>query len=270
MQVPSSTVKQKPFMQLQQRQIVVDTAHQGQRSVGCAVFAASTLILLLILSQALQANILFLLLPAVLGASLVTAVVAFALRSQWRSRRFLEFDENMIALVDDGNVEHQVDPGRTLSLLAWCFVVRRNTRVPRGWRVVALMLEQGDDAVVVYTLFEPDGFATWKRSPDFVELQPTDEKRGRESAKRKLAGRQRRLFDAEERRHLYGAEVGSDTFIEVYEQILQLDLTRGVDRLMDNVSDAPADAGTADGEPAGITDDDRAGDDSDDLIARMG
>ena len=103
---------------------------------------------------------------------------------------------------------------------------RRRSRVPKGWHMLACALEQDGRFLSVYTLISPAQFKNLEQAEKFTALQvkrdddksPT--RRGRDDMI--LAGEQRRLLLAENRRWTEGAEMSPDDFNRFLDQLAHM------------------------------------------------
>jgi len=189
--------------------IPVDAEHTGIRLAGCgSMFVVGGVVVALFA----------LLFPSLLLAGIILGLVAAAgtaygvehwLKGRWRSGRVFQVTPNTIALRQNDTLEHEIDPTEPVNVYAWYFVVDRNTRIKKGWRVLGLALEQDDTLLPLYTFTSPEIFEEFPEAERFTRLE---RKQGGDSAvgggkSVRLAGQQRRLMEAEGARGLYGAEV---------------------------------------------------------------
>jgi hypothetical protein len=147
-----------------------------------------------------------------LGTLLMQAAERW-LKPRWKSNKSVEFSPMSIKVHDRGKITDLIDPGQELEVYLWRFDIPRRTRVPKGWYVVGLALEQNEVFFSIYTLISPDRFDTMKSANLFIRLQGKKEagQLGGESNLR-LAGQQRRLMKAETVRNMEGLEMLNDEF----------------------------------------------------------
>jgi hypothetical protein len=200
----------------------VDAEHAGIRTAGCATFFIGGAVCFLVGSALLPeaAGI-----AALLGL-LVGALIAYGvdrqLRGRWPSGRVLQADANQIAITRNNEPEFSIDPHKQVNVIPYRFEVLRNGRVKKGWLVVALVLEQDDALIPVYTFASPDQFEKLRLAKHFEILQRADKLNSNSNSvqEMKLAGKMRRMHEAEKVRGLEGAEMTLEQF-EQYIQFLQ-------------------------------------------------
>jgi hypothetical protein len=155
-------------------------------------------------------NFIALLISIVLGAFVMQVAERF-LKRMWKPTRFVEVNSRVIRSINKGKVERELDARMQVNVLMWHFEIRKRSRAPRGWHVVALALEQDDTYLSVYTLVSPDDFKVLNQAGRFDRLQrPTLSGAGERDMR--AAGQQRRLQMAEAARGIDGAEMKLDDF----------------------------------------------------------
>jgi hypothetical protein len=177
--------------------------------VGWALsfFALNTIIS----SQGL--NILAILLSFALTA-LLTQQVERVLKRRWPSGRVLQAADGRIQLARGGHVQQEIRTGQQVNVLTWRFEIRRRSRVPKGWYMIACALEQDDVYVPVYTFMSPQAFEELNAGGHFTPLVSRKELDDKNAAQGdlRLAGEQRRLHMAENARWNSGAEMTASDF----------------------------------------------------------
>jgi hypothetical protein len=134
-----------------------------------------------------------------------------ALKGRWKSDRFVTVDEDAIYVQDRKGKQHVINPDQQVNVLMWRFQTRRRSRIPKGWYVLALALEQDDNYLPVYAVSSPEDYESLPLSSQFTMLKPKS-KTGDEPQNLRLAGQQRRLYTAEGARDLHGVEMTLDDF----------------------------------------------------------
>lgn len=104
----------------------------------------------------------------------------------------------------------RIDWERTVNVKSWRFVVRRRTRIPKGWYCMALQLLQDDDEVILYTFMSPQEAEQVPGYASFTRLRPRKETLS--STELSAAAEQRRLLRLEDQRWQDGAEISADDF----------------------------------------------------------
>lgn len=193
----------------------VDSDHGGLRLAVIVIFVVLLAAIYLLLNVFLPSdgfNILALI------ASLVVTYFALQqiekrLKQRWPSGRVVEIDEQRVRLSSKGKVQEDIDAQQQVNALMWRFKIKRQSRVPKGWYVVACSLEQDNHYLSVYTFMSPQQFDQMTSARLFPELPSKKEleKQGMERDLR-LAGQQRRLHTAESHRWIDGAEMSAQDF----------------------------------------------------------
>lgn len=129
------------------------------------------------------------------------------------SRRSATLTEQAL-IVNDRRHSRQhvtrIDWERTVNVKAWRFVVRRRSRIPKGWYCMAVLLLQDEDDVILYTFMSPEEAEQVPGSGGFTRLRPRKETLFDTSLS--AAAEQRRLLVLEDRRWQDGAEISADDF----------------------------------------------------------
>jgi hypothetical protein len=199
-------------------EIRVDEEHGGLRLAGCAVLLASFVAYLLLVAWIVPETGLIGGVFALLAAALTTRTIERILAHRWPSSRILTIRRQVIALENAGDVELSLNAENHINVLFWKFRVPRRTRVPKGWLVLALALEQDGSLLTLYTLIPPEALPDIPLHPLFTTLDKGKAGKGNEQGARTgpidlhMAGRQRQLLEAESVRGERGAELSRESF----------------------------------------------------------
>lgn len=189
----------------------VDAEHAGIRVVGCFSFIIVAVASFVILSLLMPEAVFLTFIGSGILAALVTQGVDMILRRNWPSGRMVVATDEALQIKRRETVERSIDPQKMVNLLAWRFEIPRNTRAKKGWYVVALSLEQDGGLLPVYTFMSPETFDNLDMKHHFEKLTKDLKKKSAEPEMR-IAGRQRRLLDAEHDRGDWGAEMSVEQF----------------------------------------------------------
>lgn len=184
----------------------VDAEHGGKRAVGCLAMFIAFVVILLSAITLIENGVFIGLIGGLIGAALVTTLVDRTLRNRWASGREVTIATETIQIVNKGHTEEQIDLQKEVSPLLYTFTVKRGGRVKKGWHVLALVLEQDETFLPIYTFCSPTEFEELPASKSFKLLE---KKKGEDQLK--LAGMQRRMLEAESYRSMNGAEM---TFLQ--------------------------------------------------------
>jgi hypothetical protein len=199
----------------------VDTEHSALRFTIMLVFIVGWFISYMILNALVPSQGLNII--AIVVSFILTAVgtqqIERVLKQRWPSGRTLTLDHNTIKLSDRNNTQ-QIDANQQVNVLMWRFEIKRRSRVPKGWYMVACALEQEDTYLAAYTFMSPETFDALKTSHFTVlpSLKETEKTQGVRNDIR-LMGEQRRLHAAENARWMNGAEMTNDDFIAFVRQL---------------------------------------------------
>jgi hypothetical protein len=154
------------------------------------------------------------------AAALLTRLIEPRLKDRLPSGRRLEIDAGGIRLKLRDQLQEEIKAGEPVSALLWHFKIKRRSRVPKGWSVVACALEQDERYLAVYTFASPEQVVTLNKIVTFTEMV-SEKKQGRNSKQDSLrvAGEQRRLRLAEMHRWNFGAELTYDDFERYLNQL---------------------------------------------------
>ncbi|MFC1959839.1 hypothetical protein ACFLYO_03930 [Chloroflexota bacterium] len=208
------------------QRLPVDVEHTGIRVVVPAL-AFGTLLLVLwggpVLLNLLNLSDTFLrgvLLPlAIIGAIVVAFASDTLLKQKWTSGRELLVDDRYLIFRERKQPDHIILWTERINVLAWRFTVARRGRVPKGHYCLAVQLLQDDRQITAYTFYDPKHFDQLLAGDAFTPLAPRSSLDD-ERLNLRVAGQQRRLFQAENERWREGAELTSDHFVELW-QIVQ-------------------------------------------------
>jgi hypothetical protein len=135
------------------------------------------------------------------------------LKPRWKTTRFVHLTPTALRVLSKGEPSRVIDPTMQVNVLMWHFQIKRRTRVPKGWFVVALALEQDEAYLPVYTLLSPEGFAALPGANQFTMLSTRKElSQMQDASNLRKAGLQRRLHTAEFARGVEGAEMVEEDF----------------------------------------------------------
>lgn len=187
----------------------VDAEHGGKRAVGCATLLVGFLLPLAIIVAVMPDGWLIGIVVGFAVAAAAASLTERLLRNRWPSGRALSVNTASIRLLKHANVEEAINAEQHVNAMLYHFVVKRNSRVRKGWHVIVLTLEQDDTYIPVYTFASPEQFEALAQRPLFHLLErPKDESL-------KSAGMMRRLYTAETYRSMHGAEVTLDEFTQL-------------------------------------------------------
>jgi hypothetical protein len=191
----------------------VDPEHGAKRLTIVATFVIGWIIGFAVLNTLIPGTGLNII--AVLGGFAVTGGVTWVaerlLRQRWPSGRIVEIHEDMIEARKAGAVQQHIDGSKHVNVLLWRFKIKRRSRVPKGWFMVACSLEQENNYLSVYTFMSPEQVNYPQIANRFKMLLGAKEVQGNNQDLR-LAGEQRRLRMAEEHRWMHGAEMSNADF----------------------------------------------------------
>lgn len=195
----------------------VDSEHSALRLSIVAVFLGLWVISFFALNTLIQSEGLNLI--AVIVSFLLTAVltqqIEAGLKKRWPSGRKLQITEQHVTIVGRSGPQQSINAGHQVNVLLWRFKIKRRSRVPKGWFMVACALEQNDVYLPVYTFMSPEQFELLGAPARFTVLLSQKEsapQKGIGQTDLRLAGEQRRLHTAESARWMNGAEMTFDDF----------------------------------------------------------
>lgn len=206
------------------RTFAVDTEHGALRLTIMGIFVAGWLIAYMIFNALIPnqgLNVIAIVISFVITA-LGTQQIERALKQRWPSGRTITLDGSTIKLIDR-NGGQEIDAEKQVNVLLWRFAIKRRSRVPKGWYMVACALqqvEQEETYLAVYTFMSPDAFDALKTG-HFTLLVSQKESEKAEGSRNdlRLMGEQRRLHMAEAARWMNGAEMTNDDFVKFIRQL---------------------------------------------------
>jgi hypothetical protein len=200
--------------------IPVDPEHMGLRLAVTAAFFGVTIGVSMLLIALLPRDLCAAYVVVGLAAGYGSAqLIEHQLKGRWHSGRSVELDPAGVRLLSKGAVERSAAVGLETDVLFWRFEIRnRRGMIPKGWYLLACALRQQDKTIAVYTFMSPQAVEALPAHDRFKLLQARE--RGRNSADdMRLAGEQRRLYEAESQRWREGAEMPADQFIAYTDRI---------------------------------------------------
>ena len=209
-----------------ERMIAVDTEHFMIRLLVPLLTVVATVLVHIVGVQVLGALIdtfspLCIMLPldlvVLLGAG---TVIERALKRVLPSKRLARLSGEKLVLSDARQNPPDVREiywDRMVNVNTWYFIIRRRTRVPKGWYCMAAHLLQDDTELILYTFMAPKEAEALDIFSRFVRLRPRKETETQTDL-RQLAT-QRRLLKLEDARWIDGAEIAAEDFIALLEQI---------------------------------------------------
>lgn len=151
-------------------------------------------------------------------AALFTQAIDSPLKRRWRSGREVRLIEQSIQIGRAGTTtsERIIDGSQHVNVLFWYFEIKKRTRIPKGWYMVATALHQDDHYLAAYTFVSPEDFSKLPYAQQHIKL----EARQTEGDLR-LAGQQRRLHLAEEVRWNEGGEMSHPDYVTYLNHLKQ-------------------------------------------------
>ncbi len=194
----------------------VDPEHSAVRLAVIGLFIAGWALGFFVLNALISSeglNIIAILVSFALAA-LTTQQAERVLKRRWPSGRVLQAADGRVQIVQRGQVQQEIRTGQQVNALTWRFAIRRRSRVPKGWYMVACALEQDDVYIAVYTFMPPQAFEQLGAGGHFTPLISRKELNagGAAQGDLRMAGEQRRLHMAENARWNFGAEMTPDDF----------------------------------------------------------
>lgn len=205
--------------------IAVDNEHGALRFVIVIIFIIGWLISYIILNAVIPNEGLNLI--AIIVSFGITAVITQqiekALKKRWPSGRTVQINQRNIKIVDKDGKQQSIDGDQQVNVHLWRFTIKRRSRVPKGWQMIACALEQDEAYLPVYTFMSPDQFDKLKNNSRFTTLvsqkEATKSTGGIGQTDLRLAGEQRRLHTAENARWMNGAEMNAEDFQNFIKQL---------------------------------------------------
>lgn len=197
--------------------IPVDPEHSAMRLTVIGLFIAVWVLTFFIINALIPAegfNVIAIIVSFGLTA-LLTQQIERALKQRWPSGRVLQAAGERVQIAQRGRVQHEIRTNQQVNVLTWRFEIRRRSRVPKGWYMVACALEQDDTYIPVYTFMSPKDFEQLNAGGHFAHLISRKElnaSSGGTHGDLRMAGEQRRLHMAESARWHSGAEMTVEDF----------------------------------------------------------
>jgi hypothetical protein len=202
------------------RPIVIDAEHFSVRLLVPVVMVGLTLVfhfvgravLSEILSEGVNPTCVILPLDIVCLFS-VGYVTERSLKRLVPSRRSATLSDDRLVITDRRHhppQEIQVVWDKTVNVMAWRFVVRRRTRIPKGWLCMAVQLLQDEADIILYTFMSPDEAEALQGYSNFARLRPRKETESNNDLR--AVAEQRRLLKLEDARWEDGSEIAPDDF----------------------------------------------------------
>jgi hypothetical protein len=203
-------------------QIPLDAEHSGIRTAGCLSFLVLVPITFVIFNMLIPtipvlAGILSL--PMGVGASYL---IEQTLRKRWPSGRVFVASATDLTIRKHAENQVTIDPTQTVNVLSWHFSVPRNGRVKKGWQVIGLAFEQDDEILPLYTFASPENFEKMPFSARFMKLErkkDKDDQVTKSASSMRMAGQQRRLYEAEQHRGMNGGEMTFEQFTDLLQYL---------------------------------------------------
>lgn len=201
--------------------IPVDREHSALRLSIVVIFVAALVILFFLVNIFIPSSGPNLIagIIALAGAGLLARLAENGLKTRWPSGRTLEIDSSGTRLAINGSAQIEIRSDEPLEILCWKFEIKRRTRVPKGWYVVACALNQDDTYLPVYTFASPQQSQALDKLARFTTLASENDKAPRGGDSLRAAGEQRRLRTAESHRWNSGAEMSLPEFEQFIERL---------------------------------------------------
>ena len=142
-------------------------------------------------------------------------------KPRWPSGRRLLLDSSQLVFVDRRKAETTLRWADSLDFYAWYFpVVKRRTRVQRGWYCTALQLQQHEQSMTFYTFLDPEKTSNVPHFKDwFVKLRKRRELDDVKAFDPRLATQINRLHKMENERWLHGGELSNQDFLTLMQMV---------------------------------------------------
>ncbi|MCE2489275.1 MAG: hypothetical protein J4G17_04790 [Anaerolineae bacterium] len=201
-----------PASLTRERRFALDPEHGWLRVAMLLIFVGVWLLVFLLGQMLLTID----------GSIVISIVAGFAmaafsaqrlegpLKQRWPSGRSVSVTDKNIRLLQREQEQESLDTSQEVNVLTWRFRISRRSRVPKGWFMVALALEQDERYIALYTFMSSDDFETLRNHGSFTALQGRRQRK--ESGDLRLAGEQKRLHSAEQLRWLQGGEMSREDF----------------------------------------------------------
>jgi hypothetical protein len=146
---------------------------------------------------------------------LVTAgsLIERVLKHWLPSRRSARLSDDALTIHDGRHKPpkvSRVEWDRTVNFKTWRFIVRRRTRVPKGWYCMAVQLLQDEEDLIFYTFMSQQDAEAVSGYDHFTRLRPRRETESNTDLR--AVAEQRRLLKLEDARWQDGAELSREDF----------------------------------------------------------
>ncbi|MBI5931848.1 MAG: hypothetical protein HY862_21240 [Chloroflexi bacterium] len=143
------------------------------------------------------------------------------IKPKWPSGRSVSLDSNQILFVDKHHQETVFLWANPLDFYAWHFpVVKRRTRVQRGWYCIAVQLQQKEQHITLYTFIDPEKTSAVPHFKDwFIKLRRRREMDDVKTFDPRLAAQITRLHKMENERWLHGGELSNQDFLTLMQLV---------------------------------------------------
>lgn len=134
-----------------------------------------------------------------------------ALKRVLPSRRTARLSDERLVLSDERRNPPDVLEiawDRMVNVNTWYFVIKRRSRVPKGWYCMAVHLLQDDTELIFYAFMAPKDAEALPSYNRFVRLRPRKEAEAQTDLRQ--VATQRRLLKLEDARWMDGAEIHAD------------------------------------------------------------
>ncbi|MBN1679804.1 MAG: hypothetical protein JW966_05900 [Anaerolineae bacterium] len=147
-------------------------------------------------------------------------IIERLLKSRIPIRRFVTLNDAALTLTDARHTPPatiHINWDQTINVKAWRFVIRRRTRIPKGWLCLALQLLQDERDMIIYAFMSAEDAEVIPGYHNFIRLRPRKETTSNTDLN--AAAEQRRLLKLENARWEDGAEVAPDDFKAILSSI---------------------------------------------------
>lgn len=209
------------ILDIPQMTIPVDREHGALRLSIVLIFLVSLVVIFMIVNLLIPSEGINLIggIIALAAAGLLARGVENALKKRWPSGRAIQTDEQGVRFIINGQPQTEIRAGEPMEILCWKFEVKRRTRVPKGWFVVACALNQDEIYLPVYTFASPQQAQALEKLARFTTLPGENEKTPRGGDTLRAAGELRRLRTAESFRWNTGAEMSLAEFEQYIDRL---------------------------------------------------
>lgn len=195
--------------------IPVDASHSGiQAATLLTMFGVGIVSFILLLLLIPNLTII-----AAIGAIIIGLAAAYIvehlLKRIWPSGRVLHANPESIVLRKHDAIQQQLNPQQHINVHTWRIKIKRsNPHAQKGWFLLGMALEQDGDYLTVYSFTPPDDFEDLPLAERFTLLEKNPPKqRNHSNSGMRLAGEQRRLYEAEVNRGFSGAQMELPEFL---------------------------------------------------------